>query len=88
MLEWSMRVNGPPMVNFEKEKRPLAEKMKTSNGVRKRVDNRITVPYIGRWLLFPSSFLSSRRLINPRGRPSSGRHVNGSSSCRLSYLIR
>ncbi|KFD72147.1 hypothetical protein M514_15849 [Trichuris suis] len=52
VLEWSMRVNGPPTVNFEKEKQPLVEKMKTSNGVRKRIDNRMTtVPYIGPWMM-------------------------------------
>ncbi|KFD67054.1 hypothetical protein M514_20674 [Trichuris suis] len=55
VLEWSMRVNGPPMVNFEKKERPVAEKRKTSNGVRKRIDNRMmTVPYIRPW--FPSFF--------------------------------
>ncbi|KFD59792.1 hypothetical protein M514_28029 [Trichuris suis] len=56
ILRWESqrkrRFDKESMVNFEKEERPLAEKRKTSNGVRKRIDNRITVPYIGPWLLF------------------------------------
>ncbi|KFD69397.1 hypothetical protein M514_18546 [Trichuris suis] len=40
------------MVHFEKEERPVAEKTKTSNGVRKRIDNRVmTVRYIGPWMM-------------------------------------